>query len=622
MIKIIDALSGLRLTLLSGLFLGASLLVWLGRLELPVDPAWATIVISGSPLAYIAVTRLVGARQITSSLLITLAMLAAIIIGELFAAGEVAFIMAIGSILEDKTVQRARRGIRELINLAPQQARRIFGNTEEIVPIEAVQRDDILRVLPGETIPVDGEIIRGSTSIDQSVMTGESLPVDRTEGDAVFSGTLNRFGAVDIRAEKVGEDSSLQKLIRMVREAETNQAPMQRIVDRWAAWIVPAALLIALGTYLATHDIIRAVTVLVVFCPCALALATPTSIMAAIGQATKHGVLIKSGKALENMGQVDYIAFDKTGTLTHGHLQVSNVLTFTPEYPETEILRLTAAAESLSEHPLANAVLSKARSARLTFPPATDFKMIPGRGVSAQVGGETVYCGTPRFLEESGLCVSEEVLSVLENLRRQGKAAILTGLLSGQAGCCIGIVALSDTLRASVANVVQELRALNTTVLLLTGDHADTAAYFAAQAGVYDVRSGLLPAQKVECIKEMQAQGHIVCMVGDGVNDAPALKTADVSVAMGSMGSDLAIEAADIALMSDDLNKIPYLKRLATAAINTIKFNISLAMLINFVAVGLSITGWLNPVSGALVHNAGAVLVVLNAALLYDRKLK
>ena len=615
--SLVERLSNPRMTLLSGLFLAASLAVLLGRLTLPLDPAWVTILISGTPLVYAALTHLIKEKAITSALLISIAMAASVAIGEVFAAGEVAFIMALGEMLEERTVARARKGIKQLVSLAPLQGRRLENGVEEIVPIEQIRKDDLLRILPGETIPVDGEIVSGNTSVDQSVMTGESLPVDKTEGDSVFSGTINRFGAIDIRAVKVGEDSSLQKLIRMVQEAESNQAPMQRIVDVWASWLVPIALLIAVATWFATDNIIRAVTVLVVFCPCALALATPTSIMAAIGQATRQGVLIKSGGALEIMGKVDCIALDKTGTLTHGTLTVSEMISFVPNYDATQVLQLAASVEAFSEHPLGKAIVAQARGAHSALLPVNEFLMVPGKGVKGRLAGKTILCGNNAWLEEHGVPLEPQSLGAQEGARVQGKASILVAC----DGACIGMVALSDTLRESAKSTVKSLRDMHLDVLLLTGDHPQTADYFARQAGIETVYPNLLPAEKVARIAELRKQGRRVCMIGDGVNDAPALKTADVGVAMGSMGSDIAIEAADIALMGDDIAKIPYLKKLSRATIRTIMFNISLSMLINFVAVGLSIAGVLTPVTGALVHNAGSVLVVLNAALLYDRKI-
>ena len=618
--KISDFLSGVPMTIVSGVFIAASLIRSLTDLAVPLDPAWVSVVISGLPLLYLAISRIIinkGMSKISSPLLITIAMIAAIFIDDLFAAGEIAFIMAIGAILEEKTAQRAKKGLKNLIRLAPQQGRRILTDgKEEMVKTEEIRQNDILRILPGETIPVDGEIISGNTSIDQSVITGESIPVDKEMGDNVFCGTINRFGSIDMKATKIGGDSSLQKLIRMVQEAENNKAPMQRIADKWAAWLVPAALLIAVITYFAANDIVRAVTVLVVFCPCALVLATPTAIMAAIGQATKHGVIIKSGDALERMGKTDCITFDKTGTLTYGNLLVSDVVSFDPALSENELLRLTASVEALSEHPLAKAIAAYAKEQNTTIQPIRDFTMIPGKGVRANIGDDTILCGNMKWLVANNVIFDNTVSDTLKRLRGQGKAAIITA----KANTCIGVIALSDTLRDNAKNMIQELKQMHTQAVLLTGDHTQTADYFAEQVGITDLHSELLPAQKVEVIQKLQHGGKNVCMIGDGVNDAPALKTANVGVAMGSMGSDIAIEAADIALMGDDISKIPYLKRLSNAAVRTIKFSIGLSIAINFAAIILSVLGLLNPTTGALVHNAGSVLVVLIAAHLYDRK--
>ena len=404
--KINDFLAGLPMTLVGAVFLVLSFVLPRVGVELPVDPAWATVVISGIPLLYLAVWRTIhnhGISKISSAHLIVIAMFTAIAIGDLFAAGEVAFIMALGALLEDATTNRAKKGLKKLISLAPTQGRRIRDGKEEMIPAAEIRRGDTLRILPGETIPVDGTILSGETSVDQSIMTGESLPVDKGIGEEVFCGTINRFGSIDIAATKVGEDSSLQKLIRMVQEAENKQAPMQRIADRAASWLVPLALLIAIGAYIVTRNIVTAVTVLVVFCPCALVLATPTAIMAAIGQATKHGVIIKSGEALEKMGKVDTIAFDKTGTLTYGRLEVSDIVSFDGDLTEDGLLALTAAAEKKSEHPLGKAIAAHARERGL--PGAAEpevFRMAAGKGVYAEVLGRKLLCGSEKFLLENG----------------------------------------------------------------------------------------------------------------------------------------------------------------------------------------------------------------------------
>lgn len=612
------------MTIVGGVFLVMSFVFPRAGLVLPVDPAWVTVVICGCPLLYLAVRRVIqnkGISKISSALLISIAMIAAIAIGDLFAAGEVAFIMEIGAILEDMTTDRAKKGLKKLIHLAPTQGRRITedqsGNgLEEIIPADQIRQNDILRVLPGEAIPVDGVITGGETSIDQSIMTGESLPVDKGVGEEVFCGTINRFGSINMRATKVGSDSSLQKLIRMVQDAEKKQAPMQRIADKCASWLVPVAMLIAIIAGFATQDIVRAVTALVVFCPCALVLATPTAIMAAIGQATKHGVIIKSGEALEKMGKVTTIAFDKTGTLTYGKMVVSDVISFDRSISENELLSLTASAEARSEHPLGKAVVAYAREKGVALKDTASFQMQSGKGICAEVSGLKLYIGNEKFILQSGIMIPSNVEKELERLRLQGKASIIVA----DGNSCFGLLALSDVLRPEAGDMVSKLADMNADVVLLTGDNQKTAAYFAAQAGIAKIKADLLPEEKVRSISEMQEQGSSVCMIGDGINDAPALKIADVGVAMGSMGSDIAVEAADIALMSDDISKIPYLKRLSNAAVATIKFSITLSMCINFVAVTCSVLGVLNPTTGALVHNAGSCFVVLIAALLYDRK--
>lgn len=617
--KMNELLTSIPATLAGGVFLVLSFALTRAGVDMPLDPAWITVMISGIPLLYLAIWRMIynpGISKISSALLISFAMFAAIAIGDLFAAGEVAFIMAIGEILEDMTTERAKKGLKKLISLAPTQGRRLVDGKEVMIQTEEIKKDDVLRMLPGETIPVDGVIVAGETSVDQSVMTGESIPVDKVAGEAVYCGTINRFGAVDIRATKVGADSSLQKLIRMVQEAENNQAPMQRIADKCASWFVPAALLIAIITWGVTKDIVRAVTVLVVFCPCALVLATPTAIMAAIGQATKYGVIIKSGEALEKMGKADTIAFDKTGTLTFGRLEVSDIVSFDDGFSENELLALTASAESKSEHPLGKAIIAYAEQQKVPLPESDHFKMESGKGICAEVAGRQLYCGNETFFAENGIGIHERIRQTLESFRMQGKASVLVADQKN----CIGVIALSDVLRPEAGAMAAKLHGMKTEVLLLTGDNQKTADYFAKQVGIQQVHAGLLPEQKVETIKKLQENDRIVCMIGDGVNDAPALKTASVGVAMGSMGSDIAVEAADIALMSDDIAKLPYLKLLSDATVKTIKFSITLSMCINLLAVTLSVLGILTPTTGALVHNAGSCFVVLIAALLYDRK--
>ncbi|MFR5954688.1 MAG: heavy metal translocating P-type ATPase [Odoribacter splanchnicus] len=626
--KINNFLAGLPMTIVAGAFLLLDLVPHLieefggapvSLFFLPFDPAWVTIVISGIPLLYLAIWRIIhnpGISKISSALLICIAMFAAIAIGDLFAAGEVVFIMAIGALLEEATTNRAKKGLKKLISLAPTMGRRLKDGKEEMIPAEEIRQGDILRILPGETIPVDGTIINGETSVDQSIMTGESLPVDKGVGEEVFCGTINRFGSIDISATKVGENSSLQKLIRMVQDAENKQAPMQRIADRVASWLVPVALLIAILAYVFTGNIVTAVTVLVVFCPCALVLATPTAIMAAIGQATKHGVIIKSGEALEKMGKVDTIAFDKTGTLTYGRLDVSDMISFDETISEIELLSLAASAESKSEHPLGKAIVAYAKAKEVPLVESTTFRMTTGKGIFAEVDNRSLLCGNEKFLIENGVSIDDTIQSALERLRTQGKASIL--IADNQKS--IGVIALSDVLRPEAKDMVSRLSDMQTRTVLLTGDNQKQRIILQSRLVSPEVRAELLPEEKVMNIEKLQEEKHKVCMIGDGVNDAPALKTADVSVAMGSMGSDIAVDAADVALMSDDISKIPYLKRLSNATVKTIKVSITLSMCINLVAIILSLMEVLTPTTGALVHNIGSCFVVLIAALLYDRK--
>lgn len=621
--KAMHFLEGLKMTIVGGVFLLISLIFIIMGISVPqyLDPAWVTIIICGLPLLWLAISRLVYQHWVSSALLICIAMVASLMIGEIFAAGEVVFIMALGALLEDYTVNKSKQGLKDLIDLKPQQGRLITttddGQTKETkVNAEDIKIGDILRVLPGEVIPTDGVIIDGNTSVDQSVMTGESLPLDRTTNDEVFSGTLNLYGAIDIKATKVGKDSSLEKLIRMVEEADEKQAPTQRIADKWATWLVPVALGIAIVTYFITLNIERAVTILVVFCPCALILATPTAIMAAIGQATKHGVLIKSGEALEHMGNVDCITFDKTGTLTYGNLEVSDVISLDDEYSQQQILKYVTISEVKSEHPIGKAVVDYGRKEGINYAEPDEFKMVPGKGVEVQYKDKRILSGTTRYMEENNIIVFDKCHEELDLLRNEGKASIVVAINNK----VVGLVGLSDVLRENALPVVTTLKDdLETDVELLTGDNHKAANYFASQVGIENIHSELLPENKVEIIEQLEREGKEVCMVGDGVNDAPALKTADVSVAMGGMGSDIAIDAADIALLGDDIEKLPYLKKLSNSTLFTIHLSITISMMINAVAIVCSVLGLLNPITGALVHNIGSCAVVMLAASLYDR---
>ncbi|MCD8036393.1 MAG: cation-translocating P-type ATPase [Clostridiales bacterium] len=585
-------------------------------LPLPFDAAWAAIILCGVPIILEAIVGLVTAFDIKADVLVSIALIASIIIGEDFAAGEVAFIMQLGGLLEELTVARARAGIEKLVKLTPQSARIITNGKERIVTADEVKIGDIIRVLPGETIPVDGIIRSGQTSVNQAVMTGESLPVDKGIGDEVSSGTVNQFGSFDMEALKVGEDSSIQRMIRLVQSADAGKAKIVGLADRWATWIVITALSAAFLTWLITGEIIRSVTILVVFCPCALVLATPTAIMAAIGNATKHGFLVKEGDALERLASVSKFAFDKTGTLTFGTPQVTAVEGFgmSPEI----VYSLTASAELRSEHPLGKAVVKCYRENNSDISPVQEFKMLPGRGVYAVSDGKSIIAGNSELISENGIAITAEAFDKAKEYLMNGCTIIYVAVDKIFAG----FIVLSDTVRPESANMIEKIKQSGVTPVLLTGDNKNTAETIAKKLGIDEFKAECLPEDKLNYIDSSQSLGLQICMTGDGINDAPALKKAYVGIAMGGIGSDIAVDAADIALVNDDISELPHLFSLSKKMMVTIKHNLTFSMVLNFIAIVLAITGILNPVVGALVHNAGSVFVIINSALLLNWKTK
>ena len=576
----------------------------------PFDLAWVAIILCGVPIILEAVIGLITAFDIKADVLVSLALIASVCIGQDFAAGEVAFIMQLGGLLEELTVAKARAGIEKLVHLTPQTARVLRNGGEEIISADQVKVGDHIRVLPGEGIPVDGVIISGQTSINQAVMTGESLPVDKSAGDTVSSGTVNQFGAFEMEATKVGEDSSIQRMIRLVQSADAGKAKIVGLADRWATWIVVIALTAAAMTWLISGQIIRAVTILVVFCPCAFVLATPTAIMAAIGNATKHGFLVREGDALERLSKAKVIAFDKTGTLTYGAPEVVAVHNISERFDKKEVYRLAASAEQLSEHPLGKAIVNCCKRSGATLIDPDHFQMIPGRGVCAQIEGKNVLAGNPELLREHG--VSMLPPTEAEAFIRQGCTITYIAI----DGMFAGFISLSDTLREESTATIAELSRLGVQPVLLTGDHENAAKTIAEKLHIQEMRANCLPEDKLKYIGEYQSNGMPVCMIGDGVNDAPALKKADVGIAMGGVGSDIAVDAADIALVDDEVKELPHLVALSKQMMKTIKINMTFSLTLNFIAIVLAIIGTLNPVVGALVHNAGSVLVITNSAFL------
>ena len=592
---------------------GLSLIISLFDLiPLPFDAAWIAIILCGIPIIMEAVIGLITAFDIKADVLVSLALIASVCIGEDFAAGEVAFIMQLGALLEDLTVARARAGIEKLVHLTPRSARVITDDSEKIIPADQVAIGDRIRVLPGETVPVDGVILSGQTSINQAVMTGESLPVDKAAGDDVSSGTVNQFGAFVMEATKVGEDSSIQRMIRLVQSADAGKAKIVGLADRWATWIVVIALSAAALTWIFTGEIIRAVTILVVFCPCALVLATPTAIMAAIGNATKHGFLVREGDALERLAAVTKITFDKTGTLTCGTPKVTAVRSVS-DFTEEEIYSFAAAAEQMSEHPLGKAVV---RCYGRKPAACSHFQMRPGEGVTAVVEGKVVKAGNLKLL--NGMTISKELAAGAGAYLNKGSTVIYIVIDEVPAGYLV----LSDTVREESKDMIAALGRIGVRPVLLTGDNQHAANAIAGQLGIRDVHAGCLPEDKLDRISAYQKEGNVVCMIGDGINDAPALKMADVGIAMGGIGSDIAVDAADIALVDDEIRELPHLLSLSRRMMTTIKVNLTFSMGLNFLAIALAITGLLGPVIGALVHNAGSVLVIINSALLLNWKKK
>ena len=586
--------------------------------DLPFDAAWIAVIICGVPILIEASIGLVRDHNVKAGLLVSIALIASLYIGEIFAAGEVAFIMGIGEALEGRTVRKARLGIERLINLNSPTARVVCDGEESIVNSSEVEVGDILRVLAGEVVPADGIISEGKTTIDQSVLTGESLPVDKEEGEDVFTGTVNQFGTFDMVVTASGEDSSLQRMIRLIQSADAGKAKIVRTADRWATWIVAIALLSAAFTWAVTGEVIRAVTILVVFCPCALVLATPTAIVAAIGNVTKYGMIVKEGDAIERLAVAKRLVFDKTGTLTYGKPEVIEIVSFSDSLSSKEILRIAASAELRSEHPVGKAIVAYAKDNAEDLNEPDDFTLLLGRGVSVSIEKKKVNVGNERLMKdldiEFDVRIKEKVLEHVD----KGRTVVYVAVER----IAEGLIVISDTPRVESEAMVKRIRGMGIECTLLTGDSESAARHIAYSVGIHDYRSNRLPEDKVEAVIEFEKSGEKVCMIGDGVNDAPALKAATVGIAMGKIGSDITIDAADITLVSDNIENLPHLVGLSRKTMRKIKINLSFSMGLNFLAIFLAFFGILDPVMGALVHNAGSVIVVLNSALLLSWKLK
>ena len=567
--------------------------------------SWIAVILCGLPIFKECGEGLITEFDIKADLLVSLAIIASLMIGEVFAAGEIATIMAIGGFLEEYTVSKAQGRIEELIKMTPQVATRIENGIEERIPVEKVQIGDLLKVLPGESIPTDGVIVKGETSINQSTLTGESLPVDKKENDEVFSGTINLYGSFTMKTTKISQESSFQKLIKLVESSEPENSRIVRAADKWATMIVVIAFTLAVLTYLTTFEITRSVTILVVFCQCALVLATPTAIMAAIGNLTKYGILVKDGESLEELAKVDELVFDKTGTLTNGTPEVVKIISDNPR----EMMHLLVSLESKSEHPLAKSIVKYCNSEDVSE--VTDFKMHIGKGVSGTINGSKIIAGNKKLLK------SENINLKTDNEPQNGEIQIFVA----KDREILGNVELADILRKNSKRTITKLKGLRIKTTMLTGDNEKTAQHIAKQVKVRNVISNCLPEDKTEYIKREQTLKHRVAMIGDGINDAPSLKKANVGIAMGDIGSDISVEAADIALVNDNIEDIPHLIGIARKTIRIIHIGIGFALALNILAMALAILGILNPIEGALIHNIGSVIVIIYSSTLVRYKL-
>ena len=594
------------------------------------DLSWIAIIFCGFPIFKDAIVGLYTEFDIKADVLVAVAIVSSIFIGELFAAGVIAIIMAVGAFLEEYTVSKTKAGIEKLISLSPSKGTLIknyneANESEVVVPADLIEAGDILKVVPGETIPVDGQIISGETSIDQSVLTGESIPIDKFAGDEVLSGTINLYGSFIMKADKKGQDSSLQKLISLVESANPENAEIVKTADKWATFIVVMAFLSAVLTLIFTAEIIRAVTILVVFCPCALVLATPVAITAAIGNLAKSGILVKEGISIEKLARINQMIFDKTGTLTYGKPAVLKIIRYSDEISEKNFIRLFASLENPSEHPLAKAIIMHYRE-NYDGPllKASDFEMIIGKGVKAslnangfsldenEIRSKEFYAGNEEFMDSLNVSVPNDFLDKISEYLNLGATAIYLG----SDGNLLGAILLADVLRDDASELISQLNALNVDSTLLTGDNRNAAEHIASKIGIEDFEYNCLPEDKISKIREFQANGKRVAMIGDGINDAPALRQADIGISMGGVGSDISIEASDVCLVSDDIKRIPHLIALSRKTVKRINRGIGFALGLNIVATAFAALGYLNPIGGAFVHNIGSVIVIVYAALL------
>jgi len=573
-------------------------------------PLGLALVLAGGYPVFRNVVRAALKRQITSHALMTLGALAALAVGEWATALVVVFFMRVGDYAERFTTERARRAVKDLTAMVPQTARVVRAGTELDVPVGEVRVGEMVIVRPGEQIPVDGEVIGGQATVDQASITGESMPVEVGPGAKVFAATLARLGSFRVRAAHVGQDTTFGRVVRMVEQAEAHRADVQRLGDRFSAYYLPVVAGIAALTFLIRRDPLATAAVLVVACSCSFALATPIAMLASVGAAAKRGLLIKGGKYLESLARADVLLIDKTGTLTLGRPQITDILPLNGTAAD-EVLAMAASAERYSEHPLAEAVRAAAGERTLPLREPEQFEAVPGLGVRARVNGATIAVGNRRMISTDA-----SFSAILNALEAQGK----TLLLVSQDGTLAGVLAAADTLRPEVPAALDTVRALGIRhIELLTGDNEPTAAALAEKLGVR-YRANLLPEDKIAAVRAYQARGHTVVMVGDGVNDAPALAQADVGIAMGAAGTDVAIEAGHMALMRDDWRLVPEVFRIARRTMRVVKLNIAFTALYNLGGLTLAALGFLPPILAAAAQSLPDLGILANSSRLLHQK--
>ncbi len=573
-----------------------------------IDLAYIALILCGIPIIYGSIIGLIKEHDIKADVLVSIAIIASIYIGQVFAAAEIAVIMEIGGLLEEITVSTTQSRIEKLIELQPSKARLIKDDVETMVDALTIKKGDVIKINPGETIPADGKIIKGSTTVNQSLITGESLPVDKTVNDEVYAGTINNYGQIIVEVTEDYESNSLQKIISLIENVNSEDTPIVRQADEMANWVVGISFFMAIFTLFVTNSVTNAVTVLVVFCPCALILATPTAIIAAIGNLSKHGILVNNSAIMESLYKTDNIIFDKTGTITTGIPEVVNIQTH-GNTTEEELLKITASAENNYDHPLSQAIMDYYDNDE--FYEVKEFEVEMGMGISCTINEKKCLVGNEKLFKK-------HEINIAENIYKNEETA--TVIYSYYDNNFLGSFSIKDTPKRGIKDVVNTLKSEDYEVTLLTGDNDSVANDIGKQVNIDDIHSNCLPEDKLEFVDTLRRKLRKVMMVGDGINDASALKRANIGVAMGGIGSDITIDSADLVFINDDISFIPYIMKMSKRTFYTIKFGIIFSLALNTIAMILGMIGVLTPITGALVHNVGSVFVIILAALLFRQK--